>query len=402
MACPDRKPAGYSHLPNRNHWRMLASDKLKVSVGVIYAAFALFIVSCDVAWGAARIPQWMTTDLKEVGISTDSVAVYVKDASSGVVIANHNATTPFKPASITKVLTTFAALDVLGEQYRWRTPVYVTAPAHKGELRGDLIFRDVGDPSLSQAKLSEFSATLFQRGIKVIRGDVILDRSYFASTSLSADGYFAASFKRSFEQLGGKIEGQIRDGKTAARSKLFGSIESDALIDIVRETNKVSNNLMAHQIFLTIGSELTGEPPSPARAAIAVRKWIVDRVPDTAPFVLETGSGLSHNERVTAKGMVSLLDYIRKSQHAAAFLETMPAVGEDGTMRNRLKGDAVAGKSVAKTGTLRDTAAIAGLVLTKSGRTFIFCMIVNSSNVTGGRKVIDRLIAWLHSPDVDA
>ena len=364
----------------------------------------------------------------------------------------------------------------------------------------------MGDPSLSHAKLGEFSAKLQQRGIKVIRGDVILDKSYFASTAgmseqfhgevdnpihlppqpllvsgkfvtvsvspdkngggvrvsvqpslpgvtvvngvtaapgpctrpkdgvsvnvtgnarqatinlggtlaeacgvfskkvsvLSADGYFAASFKRSFEQLGGRIDGQIHDGTTASRSKLFGAIESDALIDIIRETNKSSNNLMARQIFLTIGSELTGEPPSPSRAAIAVRKWIAERVPDTAPFVLENGSGLSDNERVTAKGMVSLLDYIRKSQHAAAFLETMPAVGEDGTMRNRLKDDAVAGKSVAKTGTLRDTAAIAGLVLTKRGRTFIFCMIVNHSNITAGRKVIDRLIAWLHSPDVDA
>ena len=251
-------------------WRMLASGKLQTKIVVVNAALVIALAACSSAWGAARIPQWMTTDLKEVGISTDSVAVYVKDASSGVVIANHNATTLFKPASITKVLTTFAALDILGEQYRWHTPVYVTAPAQKGELRGDLIFRDVGDPSLSHAKLGEFSATLFQRGIRVIRGDVILDRSYFASTSLGADGYFAASFKRSFEQRGGKIEGQIRDGPSAARSKLFGSIESDALIDIIRETNKVSNNLMAHQIFLTIGSELTGEPPSPARAAAII------------------------------------------------------------------------------------------------------------------------------------
>lgn len=219
---------------------------------------------------------------------------------------------------------------------------------------------------------------------------------------LSADGYFAASFKQSFQQYGGRIEGQIRDGTVATRSKLFGSIESDPLIDIVRDTNKYSNNVMARQLFLTIGAELTGQPPSSSRSALALQKWIADRVPDTAPFVLENGSGLSDNERVTAKGMVSLLDYIRKSQHAAAFLETMPAVGEDGTMRNRLKDDAVAGKSVAKTGTLRDTAAIAGLVLTKRGRTFIFCMIIHHPNITAGRKVIDRLIAWLHSPDVDA
>ena len=94
---------------------------LAISIGVYFPALA-----------AGRISQWMTTDLKEVGISTDSVAVYVKDASSGLVIANHNATTHFKPASIIKVLTTFAALDILGEQYRWRTPLYVTAPAQKG------------------------------------------------------------------------------------------------------------------------------------------------------------------------------------------------------------------------------------------------------------------------------
>ena len=58
---------------------------------------------------ATRMPQWMTTDLKEIGSPKDAVAGYVKDAGSGVVIANHNAATPFKPAWI---LTTFATLDI--------------------------------------------------------------------------------------------------------------------------------------------------------------------------------------------------------------------------------------------------------------------------------------------------
>ena len=59
-------------------------------------------------------------------IPLDAVAVYAKEASTGAALINHNAEAAFKPASIVKVVTTYAALEVLGENYVWHTPVYMT------------------------------------------------------------------------------------------------------------------------------------------------------------------------------------------------------------------------------------------------------------------------------------
>lgn len=446
-----------------------------------------------------ELPAWMRADLQTAGIPIQAVAVYAKDAASGRVLVSHNAEVPFKPASIMKVLTTYAALEILGEDYVWSTPVYMTGTVRGGELQGDLIFRGVGDPSLSFERVREFCAQLYQRGIRVIKGDVILDKSFFgfaaevpeqfyreaenpwnlppqpllvngklvtltllpdkrtglarasvepdlpgvtldnrvtiglgdcggerlgvdvvgdAKTAvihlsgvfpeqcgafvkkvsvLSADAYFSAVFRRSYEPLGGRVQGTIRPGQGAAQARFLGAIPSDSLMQILRETNKNSNNLMARQLFLTLGAVLTAKPPSPSESVRAIRDWVTQRVPDTSSFVVENGSGLSDQERVTAKGMVSLLDYIRSSRFAAQFLDTLPAVGEDGTMRLRLREQPVAGRSVAKTGTLRDTRAIAGIVVSKHGRSYIFCMIVNHPRASASLATIDKLIAWLHS-----
>jgi D-alanyl-D-alanine carboxypeptidase/D-alanyl-D-alanine-endopeptidase (penicillin-binding protein 4) len=464
-------------------------------------AAVLLIASLWVhAAAPAGLPTWIGSTLREAGIPEEAVAVYVKEAGTGSSVISHNATVPFKPASIIKVLTTFSALEILGEDYVWHTPVYVTGAVQSHELRGNLIFRGVGDPSLNYERMRAFSSQLYRRGIRVIKGDVIIDKSYFGFNSdlpeqfygevenpwnlppqpmlvngklvtltvtpvggaaapkakiepdlpsvrleneashapgacgsqshgisieamgdaksatirvsgslpdqcgpvvkrisvLGIDEYFAASFRRSYEEQGGRIEGDVKSGQSVAQARLLSTIQSGPLMDVIRETNKNSNNLMARQLFVTVGAILTSKPPSPASAAKALLPWIAEKVPETSSFVLENGSGLSEEERVTAKGMVALLDYIRTSRHAAQFLDTLPAVGEDGTMRIRLRDQPVAGRSVAKTGTLHDTRAIAGIVVSKRGRSYVFCVIVNHPKASSSVPIIDKLIVWLH------
>jgi serine-type D-Ala-D-Ala carboxypeptidase/endopeptidase (penicillin-binding protein 4) len=462
---------------------------------------AVFFAGCPAFGMPAGLPAWLTADLEGIGIPMDSVSVYVKEASTGAVLINHNGAAQFKPASIIKVVTTYSALEVLGENYIWHTPVYMTGVVQGGELKGDLIFRGVGDPSLNDDRIRTFCSELYRRGVKVIKGDIIIDKTFFAFNTevpdqfyremenpwnlppqpllvngklvtltvfpdrrtgavkaaiepalsvvkldnkatlvpgpcngrpsginfdisgdaktatihvsgtlseqcspfakrisvLGTDAYFGASLRKGFEQQGGRIEGAIKSGGVATQARLLGAIHSGSLMEIIRETNKNSNNLMARQLFLAVGAMLTGKPPSPAQSAEALQSWLSQKVPETTPFVFENGSGLSDQERVTAKGMVALLDYIRKSRYAAQFLDTLPAVGEDGTMRIRLRDQPVAGRSVAKTGTLHDTRAIAGIVVSERGRSYVFCMIVNHARASFSVGVIDKLIAWLHS-----
>lgn len=458
---------------------------------------ALLISTLSTAALANGLPPWLSAELSARNIPPEAVAVYVRDPASRTVVFAHNATTLFKPASIMKVLTTFAALEVLGEEYQWQTPVFCSGDISKGELKGDLVIRGVGDPSLSHEKLQQLAAILLKRGVRMIRGDVILDNSFFPfdtnvpsqfhreienpwnlpphpllvngktvtltvdsqgeSTKtrvrfepplrtvhisnsinlvrsgeclnpkqtidiavdgsadsatlkmsgsftagcspfirkislLGAESYFAESFRAIFEGMGGKITGRFRTGEQKEEVRLISAMRSEPLMDILRETNKNSNNLMARLLFLTIGAELTGRPPSPQLAATAIHQWISKRVKETQSFKLENGSGLSDAERVTAEGMVALLDHIQASKHAAQFLDTLPAVGRDGTMRNRLSGHRVAGRSVAKTGTLRDTRAIAGSMVNSHGRALVYTMIINHPRAGDGLAIINKLI----------
>lgn len=83
------------------------------------------------------------------------------------------------PASVMKLLTTYAGLDMLGPAYTWRTEVYAAKPAVAGVIDGDLILKGYGDPALTLEKFWSLVHALRLAGIKEIRGDLVLDRSYF-------------------------------------------------------------------------------------------------------------------------------------------------------------------------------------------------------------------------------
>jgi D-alanyl-D-alanine carboxypeptidase/D-alanyl-D-alanine-endopeptidase (penicillin-binding protein 4) len=84
------------------------------------------------------------------------------------------------PASTIKLLTTFAALDQLGPAYRWTTELYADGPLQGDVLNGNLIVKGYGDPRLTLENFWLMLRSLRARGVREIRGDLVLDRSYFA------------------------------------------------------------------------------------------------------------------------------------------------------------------------------------------------------------------------------
>ena len=78
--------------------------------------------------------------------------------------------------------------------------------------------------------------------------------------------------------------------------------ESRPLAELIRDINKYSNNVMARQLFLTLGSEASRKPASQERAQRAVGDWLAGKGLDRREFVLENGAGLSRVERLTAGG----------------------------------------------------------------------------------------------------
>lgn len=87
---------------------------------------------------------------------------------------------PVNPASLTKLLTTYAALDLLGPAWSWNTPVWINGEVRDGVLDGSLIIQGRGDPKLVLERVWLLLRRVQAAGVREIRGDIVLDTDAFA------------------------------------------------------------------------------------------------------------------------------------------------------------------------------------------------------------------------------
>ena len=146
----------------------------------IGAALALALVLAAPAF-AAGLPPTVSTALREVGIPQSSVGVVVQELGAARPRLAHNANASMNPASVMKLLTTYAALELLGPAYRWKTDVYIDGALADGVLTGSVALKGRGDPKLNQESFWMLLRALRGRGLADIRGDVLLDRTHFAA-----------------------------------------------------------------------------------------------------------------------------------------------------------------------------------------------------------------------------
>jgi serine-type D-Ala-D-Ala carboxypeptidase/endopeptidase (penicillin-binding protein 4) len=205
--------------------------------------------------------------------------------------------------------------------------------------------------------------------------------------------YAQGLFRQLWEASGGTWRGRARDGVVPADARRIALHESRPLAEVIRDINKFSNNVMARQLFLTIGAETTRQPASMERAQRAVGDWLVSRGLDRNEFVLENGAGLSRVERMTAAGVARLLVASFNSPLMPELMASLPIVGVDGTMRKR---PGAAGSAHIKTGLLVDARAIAGYVLAASGRRYAIVALVNHFNAAAAQGALDALLNWVY------
>ena len=148
------------------------------------ARFILLLLGCLWLISAranshSELPPPVINALKVAGISTSHVGVVVWEAGQPQPRLIHQEKSSFNPASVMKLLTTYAGLDLLGPAYTWKTEIYVDGPIDKGVLNGNLYIKGYGDPYLTLERFWLLLRELRSRGIGEIRGDVILDASFF-------------------------------------------------------------------------------------------------------------------------------------------------------------------------------------------------------------------------------
>ena len=469
-------------------------------------AFAcLLVLACGTHAAAARDRDYLPPDVQRVmsqqHIPGTALSVLVREVGRDEPLVSYNSAVPRNPASTMKVVTTYAALEMLGPAYTWRTRAYATGPVRNGVLEGNLVLVGGGDPYLTAERWWGFVNGLRQEGIDRVTGDVVIDDSYFASQGddrgafdnkpsstynvlpnallvnfqtvtfnllpdlaagtlrasaypwpanlvvdnaaelrqgpcrrggagvavstpdgpdgdriaftgryaagcgplsfvravMRAPDYAYGTFKAFWEDSGGKLDGGWRRGVLPPDAKLLYSQDSLSLAEIIRLVNKFSSNTMARQLLLTLAAEKAGRPGTTA----AGRKVIVDflasegiSLPD---LVLENGSGLSREERITAAGLADVLLAAWRSQYMPEFAASLPLSATDGTLRKRFRSPEMQGRLRMKTGTLDGVSALAGYVNAASGRTFVAVIIVNhpAANGGGGLAVQAALVQWL-------
>jgi D-alanyl-D-alanine carboxypeptidase/D-alanyl-D-alanine-endopeptidase (penicillin-binding protein 4) len=201
----------------------------------------------------------------------------------------------------------------------------------------------------------------------------------------------------------------------APPTRLLAEHVSRPLPEVLRDTNKNSDNTLARTIFLSLGSleadpVLGSRPITPdgsqastaMRAETTIRAWLQAHRIDGNGLIFDNGSGLSRLERATPAQLAGVLQAGLHSLWMPEFLSSLPIAATDGTMRRRLKDSAAAQRARIKTGSLKGVIAIAGYVQDASNRPVIVVAILNDDHVANGagRTVLDGLIDWVANSTV--
>lgn len=471
--------------------------------GLLHIICLTVLLACWLAGPvqAASLPAPVAEALKIAGIPQSAVAVTVQAVDARTSRLALHADAAMHPASTMKLVTTFAALDMLGPAYTWQTEAFVSGMLADGVLTGDVHLRGGGDPALTYERFGRLLRELRSRGLRDIHGDLVLDRSAFAAEAtdpgqfdnaptrpynvtpdalllnfnalslqlipagttspptvliepplanldlvnqirpdagaacagdwqdaLRADSsahsaslrlvlsgsypsscgerrwYIAPTdhplfvlgvFRQLWAELGGSFSGGVRDGPVPTDARLLAVSPSPTLGEVVRDINKYSNNVMARQLFLTLGLAAGHRPSSTKDSVAEVQAWLAKRGLMLPGLVLENGAGLSRNERISATGMSRLLLAAWHSAVMPELMSSLPIAANDGTMKKRLLQNGVAGQAHIKTGSLDGVSAIAGYVLDKRGRRWVVVCLVNHPNAATAHPAMDALLQWV-------
>ncbi|MDR5756110.1 D-alanyl-D-alanine carboxypeptidase/D-alanyl-D-alanine-endopeptidase [Caballeronia sp. LZ035] len=214
--------------------------------------------------------------------------------------------------------------------------------------------------------------------------------------ALDHSTFFAGGFLALWKQAGGTFQGTTREGPTPSNARLVGTHRSPVLSDVVRDINKFSNNVMARNLFLTIGATQLKPPATTAKSSQAIQAFLRRSALPMNGLVLDNGSGLSRDEHISAISLADLLLAANASPVAQVYIESLPIAGVDGTMRNRLTNAGALGNAHIKTGTLRDVRAIAGYVGAENGESYVVVSFINDPRAEAARAAHDALLEWVY------
>ena len=371
------------------------------------------------------LPARLTKALTVPHVDAARTSALAIDLRSGTVVFSRNAGLSLQPASNEKLPVAYAALALLGSNFRFRTEVVGTGSLIGDVWQGDLFLRGFGDPTLEPADLDALAADVASWGIAHVDGAVIGDESWFdarrtgpgwkpsfylgQSPPLSAlvvdRGRFrgrtsakpalaaASLFRRSLQSKGIAVRRTARTGTLTTAGFPLAQDLSRPLAAIVRFMGRESDNYTAEVLLKQLGA-LYADDGSTAAGARVVRTALAAAAIPLGGVRIADGSGLSRLDRLTAAALVALLVAgIADLEIRDAFLGSLAVAGVDGTLRNRLESKPARGRVLAKTGTTNAASALSGFVRDR----YVFAILQNGRPVSSywARRAQDRFVIAL-------
>jgi D-alanyl-D-alanine carboxypeptidase/D-alanyl-D-alanine-endopeptidase (penicillin-binding protein 4) len=454
----------------------------------------------------AAAPAGPDRHLHGLGLEHGLWAYQVVRLTDGKVIASRDSELNVRPASTLKLLTTAAALDAFGAEYRHPTTVVTDAALDaRGRLDGDLQLVGGGDPNLSgrfhdgrvTAVLEKLADAVAASGVREVGGRVVGNESrfggprrgddwtwddlvwwygaevsalsfndncadlnvrpgarvgdpivveseprtaYFRVTSTATtvpagtpstftlerdlddthirlsgglplgnppDGlsvalpdparYAATVFSELLQARGIRVTGGVATTSAAPppAARVLARHEGEPLGKVVEVVNKRSQNLHAELLLRLVGTRAGGV--GTVEDGVRLVESFAKRVGvDLEGAAIMDGSGLSRSDLLTTRALVQLLMVMERHPQAAVFRASLPIAGVDGSLRNRFKGTAAAGRVLAKTGSLRSVWGLAGYVENAKGEPLAFALVANNHTPPAG-EVTAAMDAWVTS-----
>ncbi|MGB1882824.1 MAG: D-alanyl-D-alanine carboxypeptidase/D-alanyl-D-alanine endopeptidase [Gammaproteobacteria bacterium] len=216
-------------------------------------------------------------------------------------------------------------------------------------------------------------------------------------TAMTPQSYGYGVVKSLWSHWGGSIQGEFRHGALTRKQRPLLIWHSRHLGELIRPLNKWSNNVMTRMLLYTIAETRFPAPVTRAQGVTALTEHLASRGFDVAELVIDNGSGLSRDTRLTAAFMTQLLSVAWKEPTMPEFVSSLAIAGRDGTLRKRFRRGKGRGRMHLKTGSLQNVSSIAGYVHSESGKTFAVTVLINGRNVNygSGRDIQDAVLNWV-------
>lgn len=211
--------------------------------------------------------------------------------------------------------------------------------------------------------------------------------------------YAAETFRALLQQVGVKINGEIKTVSTSLAGNELYTHLSEPLSLILKELNTYSNNFTAEQIIKTIAAERFGTPGSHAEGLRLVKDFLRIIGANLQNVILADGSGLSRKNRLTTQIMTDLLTAMySRFDIGPDFIAALRVMGADGVLSKRLSNSPARGKIRAKTGTLIKVSTLAGYVESKNKTVFAYALFLNNNRCGHWRadKVEDSIVTAIY------